>query len=279
MKNKMIHYSLLTAAIAVFLFAIVKLSTYYADAHRNKEQLQEARQLYRQTQAKAPPPILSPVNQPRINELSISKDPISVPATASGEPPQPIDRSIQDRFKPLLEINADVIGWLQIADTAIDYPVVQSEDNEYYLTKDLDRKNNVNGSIFMDYRNDIDMRQKHWILYGHNMKNKTMFMPLLHYESRWFFENHSTIEFDTLYDNLKWQVFSAYFTNASDDYLQTEFDSDEQYEAFLLSLQKKSLHKTDMTLSATDTILTLSTCSNTHDDARFVVHARLISAK
>ena len=130
----------------------------------------------------------------------------------------------------------------------------------------------------MDYRNQIAKPEKHWILYGHNMKNKSMFMSLLNYESKWYFEHHSYIEFDTLYDKQTWQVFSAYLTDESDDYIQTSFHTDSEYNGFLMDIRQRSLHTTNVTLSENDTILTLSTCSYVNEQARFVVHAKRISS-
>ncbi|BBI34151.1 class B sortase [Cohnella abietis] len=272
--RKWAYCGILTTAIAVFMFSAVKLTLYFLDARQSNEQIKEARELYH------PVPnndrnIIPQVTP--LNEIGSVTQTAATPHIVPLVDKKPAQLLIQDHFKPLLEINKDIIGWVKIDDSNIDYPVVQSDDNSYYLTRDLHGKNNVNGSIFMDYRNAIDKEDKHLILYGHNMKNKSMFMALLNYESRWYFDHHSIIQFDTLYGNQKWQVFSAYYTDAKDDYLKTDFKTDEQFKDFAVSLQSKSLHKTDVILHENDPILTLSTCSNSHDDARFVVHARLIS--
>jgi len=275
--SKGTYYGMIIVAAAVFLFSILRLASYTIDARQSNKQLKEARELYQadsaagefeQIQIQKSFPIESPYPYARQEVPSIQHN-------VTLNDPQNI-LQVQDRFKPLLEVNSDVIGWIKIEDTVIDYPVVQGEDNEYYLTRDLKQQNNVNGSIFMDYRNQVDSEEQHWIVYGHNMKNKTMFMALLNYESKWYFDHHSFIEFDTLYANKKWKVFSAYFTNTKDDYIRTDFASDQEYREFLAVLQNKSLHKTELSLTEADQILTLSTCSNTNDEARFVVHAKLL---
>ncbi|TFE26315.1 class B sortase [Cohnella luojiensis] len=271
--RKWSYYGLLAAFVFVFLFSAGRLAAYFWDAQQSQEQLQEVKKLYRATPQNNPP--IKTVFKPETQE-SEQKIAPPLPATVSVPESHPDKAVIQERFNPLLKVNDDVIGWVRIEDTVIDYPVVQSDDNEYYLLRDLHKKENVNGSIFMDYRNRIEQPAAHWILYGHNMKNKTMFMALLNYESRWYFDNHSIIQFDTLYDDKKWQVFSAYFTDTNDDYLRTDFHDDGDFLTFIQDLQGKSLHRTDTELSANDTILTLSTCSNSNDDARFVVHAKLI---
>jgi sortase B len=266
--RKWAYYGILTAAAVVFLFSTVKLTAYFMEAHQSSKEMKVARNLfYNETSSTLQGP--KPPIQENVSNV-LPKD-TSIVTTV-----YQTTKSIQDQFKPLLKINSDVIGWVKIDDTLIDYPVVQAADNEYYLSKDLNQKNNVNGSIFLDYRNHIDKDEKHWILYGHNMKNKSMFMALLNYESKWYFDHHSIIDFDTLYGNKKWRVFSAYFTNTSEDYLRTDFKTNAEYKDFIKSLQEKSLHSTKITLYDSDTVLTLSTCSNTHDGARFVVHAKLI---
>jgi sortase B len=270
---KWCYYGLLAAFVVVFLLSAGRLAAYFRDTQQSQEQWQEVKKLYK-APSKNNPQIKTVTKHATQN--SDQKIAPTQPETVSVPERHPDLSAIQERFNPLLEVNDDVIGWVRIDDTAIDYPVVQSDDNEYYLGRDLHKKDNVNGSIFMDYRNRIEQPAAHWILYGHNMKNKTMFMSLLNYESRWYFDNHSIIVFDTLYDDKKWQVFSAYFTDTNDDYLRTDFPDDGDFLSFIQDLQGKSLHRTDTELSANDSILTLSTCSNSNDDARFVVHAKLI---
>ena len=153
--------------------------------------------------------------------------------------------------------------------------VVQAEDNEFYLTRGFERQPNVNGSIFMDYRNGPGA-DRHLIVYGHNMKNGTMFTPLLKYESRYYFDAHPVIELNTLYEDTRWEIFSVHFTDIHHDYIRVDFAGDDDYLAFAQDLQSRSLHPTDIELRADDIILTLSTCTSISDESRFAVHARLI---
>jgi sortase B len=126
--------------------------------------------------------------------------------------PGAFEFAISPKFKPLLEKNDEIVGWLRIDDTPVDYPVTQTDNNEYYLTHDVNKKENITGSIFMDYRNNIKGYNRNTILYSHSMKNGTMFGAVLRYESRWNFENKPIIEFDTIYGDEKWEIFSAYKT-------------------------------------------------------------------
>jgi len=244
------------AAALAFLFSVWKIGAYALDGYENKKTYGEIRSVYYGPSAGEAP------FSPLLPDAPVLH---SVPAEK---------RLVNPKFEPLLERNGDVVGWVRIEGTRIDYPVVQAEDNAYYLHRDVDGERNAAGSIFMDYRNDAGGKDRHLIVYGHDMKNKTMFASLLEYESRWNFENKAVIEFDTLYADGRWAIFSAYTTSSSFDYIRTEFASDEDYEQFLATIQAKSLHASDIEVSAEDTILTLSTCSSAFEDARFVVHAK-----
>jgi len=222
------------------------------------------------------------------NGAAKTAEPEETAAKIAGEPrqqavpAQPGDgkAAVLGKFEPLLAENADTVGWIAIEGTGIDYPVVQADDNDFYLQRGYDGANNAAGSIFMDYRNAIDDNSEHaskWrntILYGHRMKNGTMFAALKNYLDEHFFASHRLIEFDTLYGEMKWQVFAVYVTDTSFDYIRTEFENDFQYMAFLASLQKKSMYPADVELTPADEILTLSTCDYSVADARLVVHAR-----
>lgn len=254
---KWTRWGLLGAAAGVFLFSSYKVYAYMSDNYESKKTYADAKELYYSRNAEPQP----------------SVRPAAVSAVAE-RPEFPFE--INAKFKPLLEMNDDVVGWLRIADTPVDYPVVKTDDNEYYLTHDVKKEENITGSIFMDYRNHIKGYNRNTILYSHSMKNGTMFGAVLRYESRWNFENKPIIEFDTLYGDEEWEIFSAYKTDTSFDYIRTEFDSDEDFQAYLDSVKAKSLHRSDVEVTAQDRILTLSTCYHGLKDGRFVIHAKLI---
>lgn len=271
LNPKWIRCLIMGVAVAILAFSTYKISMYYADEYRNKEQYNELRDIYYKTEPKTEPET-EPIHQTKV------KQSITEPVHSKDESAVVKEKEyvVQERFASLVEMNEDIVGWLKIEGTVIDYPVVQADDNDFYLYRDVTRKDNVNGSIFMDYRNRIKEDDHHTILYGHNMKNKSMFSSLLNYESKWYFENHSMIEFDTIYQNGKWQVFSAYFTDENHDYIRTEFSGTDDYRTFLDDIKGRSLHSTDVEVTENDIILTLSTCGTASDESRFAVHAKLI---
>lgn len=268
------------AASVVFAASLAMLANYYGDTGDTKSQMEQARTMYR-----AGVPHAEPATQAESRQATEGVSPLPGTAMTPADPaaaPPSFDPDavrkliVQDRFKPLLNKNADTVGWLTIAGTSIDYPVVQADDNAYYLGKDYERRDNVTGSIFMDYRNDVGQREKHWIIYGHYMKDEIMFKGLLKYRDEAYYREHPMITFDTLYGNQRWQVFSAYDTSADEDYIRTVFASDDQFGAFAAGLKANSAYDTGVGVGAGDRVLTLSTCSRTEEGGRFTVHAKLV---
>ncbi|MCT8137901.1 class B sortase [Anaerobacillus sp. CMMVII] len=186
-------------------------------------------------------------------------------------------RSIMDKFLPLLEKNEDTVGWITIPNTQVDYPIVKKEDNDFYLHHNFEGERSNGGTIFMDFRNIGDGTDRHTILYGHNMRDGTMFQGLMKYKQSDFFSDNQMITFYTLYEETKWEIFSAYVTDTNYYYIPTRFRSKRDYLDFLEGIQGKSLFQSEIEFTDEDKILTLSTCSYEFLDARFVVHARKVN--
>lgn len=183
---------------------------------------------------------------------------------------------IDVNFKELLEKNSDTVGWLKIEGTNVNYPIVQTTDNSYYLTRDFNKKKNKGGWIFLDYRNNINNLNNNTIIYGHGLLNKAMFGSLKNtLKSTWYknTDNH-IIRLSTPTENTMWQIFSIYTISVTSDYLQINFSSDIEYLRFLTKLKKRSTNKFNTTINERDIILTLSTCDN--NIGRLVIHAKLI---
>ncbi|MGX4601699.1 class B sortase [Faecalimicrobium sp. JNUCC 81] len=177
----------------------------------------------------------------------------------------------------LSDINKDYRGWITIKNTNIDYPIVQSEDNSYYLNKDINKNYLPSGSIFLDFRNQM-FNDKNTVIYGHYMKNQTMFGQLKNYKKEDFFNENKVISISTPNgDNLQYEIFSVYVTNSKDDYIKTMFEDDLEYEGFINDIINKSIFKSNTNITTKDKILTLSTCSYEFENARMVVHAKLLN--
>ena len=186
-------------------------------------------------------------------------------------------------FNKLINKNPDTIGWIKVLGTDINYPVVQTNNNDFYLTHSFDKSYNKAGWIFADYinknlkNNELD---KNTIIYGHNRQNNSMFGTLSNvFKEEWLSnkENHY-INFSTLNNNMVWEVFSTYTIEKEEYYIQSNFSSDEEYISFLNTIKNRSTYKYDVNISKEDKILTLSTCTNV-GKGRTVLHAKLIYRK
>lgn len=183
---------------------------------------------------------------------------------------------IEKQEESLYDKYEDYRGWIKINNTNIDYPIVQGKDNSFYLDKDINKNYLSSGSIFMNYLNN-GFNDENTILFGHHMRNKTMFAQLKKYKEKEFFYGDNDIVIEVENDKvLKYKVFSAYVTDSKDNYIKTNFDDKDQYKEFLEDIKNKSQYKSDIDVNENDKIITLSTCSYEFNDARMVVHGKLL---
>lgn len=188
-------------------------------------------------------------------------------------------RKIINSYNKLLEVNADTVGWLKVKGTNIDYPVVKTTDDLYYLNRNFYKDKDPNGWVFMDYRNNIDELDDNTIIFAHNRyMNGVMFGTLekVSDESYYKKESNLIITFNTLYKEYKWKIFSFYSIDVTNDYLVTLFLDDEakEKEKFFKMLKDRSEVELSTKVTVDDKILTLSTCLD--NNQRFVVHAVLM---
>lgn len=182
----------------------------------------------------------------------------------------------ENKKEDLSKINKDFKFWLSVDNTNINYPVVQSKDNSYYLDKDFYGKKSISGTLFMDYRNK-SLDDQNVIVYGHNMKNKTMFNNLNKFKDDDFFKENNRIKITMDEKEFLYEVFSAYIVESDYDYLKTSFNSKSDYQKYIDAITSKSLHESNIKVSSNDKIVTLSTCTYEFDDARMVIHGKLVS--
>lgn len=180
-------------------------------------------------------------------------------------------------FTNLLQINPDTVGWIKVENTHINYPIVQTTNNSYYLSHSFKQEKNQAGWIFMDYRNDSKNLDKNTIIYAHNRYDSTMFGTLKNVlTDKWLSnKNNYVIRLSTPTENSLWQVFSVYTVKKESYYISTNFNSIEEYEQFLNIIKNRSIYNFDTLVNINDKILTLSTCQDNNGN-RVVVHAKLI---
>lgn len=197
-------------------------------------------------------------------------------AFAHGLEPVDEDDSARIDFEALHLINEDIVGWIYIPGTNIDHPIVQGADNDFYLRTTFTGETNASGSIFMDMRNLSDFSDQQTIIYGHHMRNGTMFTQLTLFQNQDFFDQHSHIMIYTPEGVKEYEIFSAYLAWAYSDTYQLALAGGEWFEHYLQYITGLSMIQTGISPAPTDQIVTLSTCEYVFEDARMVVHGRLI---
>lgn len=178
----------------------------------------------------------------------------------------------KNQMLELYKDNNDIIGWIYIENSNIDYPILQGTDNEYYISHNFKKEKSKYGSITVDYRNKID--DENLIIYGHHMKDKQMFGDLIKFKDKEFFEINNIIII-TKEGVFQYKPFSVYITDTSHDYLKNTFNNEEEYNDYLYDIIGRSYNVSEDSIDVSNKIITLSTCSYETDDSRFVVHGVL----
>jgi len=177
-------------------------------------------------------------------------------------------------FAKLRKKNPDIVAWLTVDGTVIDYPIVQSEDNEYYLTRDAKKQSNRNGALFLDYRSNADFSDYSSVIYGHHMASGLMFQNLAKYRNSGFFSENTTGKLYTPEKNFDLEIFAVTLTNARSDYYKYAFLSLAEEQAQLKMIKATSMHYRDP--GAVDRMLVLSTCSFEYKEARVVLVCKIV---
>lgn len=204
------------------------------------------------------------------NVLSLNKETLPLP-------------DVLDEYKTLYGKNKKLIGWLKIDDTIIDYPVMQTSNNEYYLDHNFNQEYDKNGSLFLDCDCTVYPQSDNLIIYGHHMKSGKMFGQLQKYAKESYGKEHEFIQFDSIYEKGTYQVMYVFRSQVySEDDLVFKYyqfinaNSEEEFNSYMKEMEAMSLYDTEVTASYGDSLLTLSTCDHSQEDGRFVVVAKRI---
>lgn len=190
---------------------------------------------------------------------------------------------ILEEYKMLYSLNQKLIGWVKIDDTYIDYPVLQTSNNDYYIDHNFDQEEDRNGSIFLDAECTILPRSTNLILYGHHMRSGRMFGQLNKYSSQSFYEDHKLIQFDTIYERGTYEVMFVFRSKVYEEseivfkyYQFINAASETEFNSYMREMAAMSLYDTGVTAEFGDELLTLSTCDYYTDYGRFVVVAKKV---
>ena len=259
MKKK-VYLTVILLFLGVFVFAAVKLLGISSEYRRGTKEYENLEQY-----------VQIPETVPAATEQKTQET-----ASAQAQPAQA--QLPQVDFESLLLLNPDIVGWIYIEGTQVNYPVVQSNDNDYYLYRLISGESNSSGSIFLDAGASSLFQSRNNPVFGHNMKNGSMFAGITDYVDQKFYEEHPVALLLTPNGNYEVQIFSCYITDAWDDSWQIIFDGSE-FVQWLDKIQRKSFLTTDVRPTEADRVLTFSTCTYETEDARLLVHGILKEIK
>lgn len=266
--RKAIRWILIILCVAAFCYsAFMLLSTLFeyrqADRFYDRTALQYTTVVSPTPQASEQKPAVS---QPEAD----SEDAPALPSIEKTEPEMPAAPIAVD-FVSLLELNSEVVGWLYCEDTVINYPIVRAEDNNKYLHRMLDGSYNSSGTLFMDYRCEADFTSDNTLIYGHNMKNGSMFHTLLEYRDQTFYDEHSVMFLLTPEQNYRLNIVAGFITIADSWVYQTDLSETGAPEAFLNQCIANSDFRSSYRPAPEEQIITLSTCTYEYNNARYVI--------
>ena len=215
---------------------------------------------------------------PDLSQIDISPVP---PETEEETPPEEVwvdpyaDALSAMDFTALREVNDDVLGWILIPNTAISYPMVQGDNNNYYLKRTWRLTSSVVGAIFLDAQCSRDFSDFNTIIYGHRMNNGSMFAGLAKYKNQSYFKNHPTVYITDDAGTRAYQIFAAYEVSVSGDTYRLGIEGDKSKQAYIDYCLSQSLYDTGVVPTVYDSIVTLSTCTGRGHATRWVVQAVL----
>lgn len=259
-QNKVLYYVILVILLGILVFSVSKIISYFkqqADAEDMSASVQDS-YITPGDEESTPPPVTS-------DDTDGDKEPEKKP-----EPVKPEPETISVNFAGLTTKYPDVVGYIYSAYTGINYPIVQSSSNDYYLDHDLDGNVNNNGSIFMEHLNSSDFSDQNTIIYGHNMKSGLMFAHLTNYKNQSYYNAHPYFYIYTPTQNYKLNLFAGFVCEHDDEVYALSL-SQSQLEA----MAAKSTFKANIGVP-TGNVVTLSTCSYEFNDARYVVVGELV---
>ena len=241
-------------------------------------QYRQGDETYAEAEALVDLPDLSSLPAP-LPDLDISSTPASSADTSQEEAPVYVDpyadalRNMD--FTALREVNSDILGWILIPDTRVSYPLVQGDDNDYYLNRTWRKTRNSVGAIFMECQNSSDLSDFNTIIYGHRMNNSSMFGTLKSFEKQSFWANHPYVYITDDNGSHRYEIFAAYEVSVEGDTYRLGFSNDASKQSFLDYCLAQSVINTGITPTIYDRILTLSTCTGNGHATRWVVQAVL----
>lgn len=179
-------------------------------------------------------------------------------------------------FAALKQVNTDVVAWISAEESIIDYPVVQGADNEYYLTHLFNGSKNKLGSLFVDYRTPGDFSERSTVIYGHNMKDGSMFATLTQYKDQDYYKSHPAMQLYTPDGAYRLEFFAGIVADGDYEFIRYEFDNDTDFLDYIDTLKNESTFISNVPVAAHERIVALCTCSYEFNNARYALFGKLV---
>jgi len=249
-KNNKLKTIILLLLVVIFIFGISYIIYYFYNSSKEKQ-----------------------VNENILNEVSIDKAQITDTNT---------ERMLQ--IKELQKENQEIMGWLEIEDTNINYPICQTNNNDFYLTHNYKKEKASTGSLFLDKDFDMVNGSSNYLIYGHRNKQGLMFEDLMKYAKEDFYKKHTKIKFTTLKEDVDYEIMSVFYSrvyyqdekNVFRYYYFVNAENENEYNNYVEQCKKVSIYDTGITAEYGEQLLTLSTCEYSQEDGRFVVVAKKV---
>lgn len=264
--GKILYIAAIVILAGIFCVSAFYVGSYLLESNQQQSEYDELANMIENAQSTRP-----------------SSAPTSPADTDAEEPTEATEPPILPEYLPLYEMNDHMVGWIKIEGTKVNYPVMQTPNSpDYYLNRNFSKENSRFGCIYARETCDIKAPSDNITLYGHHMRDGSMFAALNGYLNKWFFEEHPIIIFDTLTEYHTYQIFAVFKTSASVGkgfpYHQFENAANaEEFDAFVAECKRLSFYDTGYTPVYGDKLICLSTCEYTLENGRFVVVAYRIS--
>lgn len=278
--KKVIYYSLILIFAAVFLFSAWNLGTYFWAARENQSQYDDLAQRVEDAKTENQPTVYFTVPQQTMPHDATLPNGETLPPVTEPDPP-----TILPEYAQLYLDNPDLVGWIKIEGTQLNYPVMQTpEEPDHYLDHNFYGEYSARGCIYVEEECDVFAPSDNVTIYGHHMRDGSMFTVLTRYSSRSYLEEHPYIIFNTLLERRTYQVIAVFTTTASvgEGFRYNAFinaRSEEEFNDYIATCKDLSLYSIDATAEYGDKLITLSTCEYTQTNGRFVVVAKLIETE
>lgn len=288
--RKKLYYVLIIILAAVFLFSGWNLVVYYLEGQSSQGRFDDLAQQMEDAKNQTHPTVYftQPTDPPPATVPLTPADPANPTDPATDTQPSPTEPTapvILPEYAQLYLENPDMVGWIQIENTVVNYPVVQTKNNpDYYLYRDFDKNNNAWGCIYVEEECDVFGPSDNVTIYGHHMYDGSMFTVLTRYADRGFLMEHPYIIFNTLLERRTYEIIAVFKTTASvgEGFRYHTFinaSTQRQFDSFVNECKRLSLYHIDATAEYGDKLITLSTCEYSQTNGRFVVVAKLIHSQ